>query len=89
MSDTIKQTTGKSPCEHCEGKLALEAKKLLETTDWTISETAIRLTYDPPGFSKFFKKYVGQTPTGYRTNFLKQDYARAQNSETKTRGVHA
>ena len=71
LSNTVKETTGKSPCDHCEGKLAKEAKKLLQTTDWTVAQVARQLTYDPPSFTKFFKKYVGQTPSQYRSTLLK------------------
>lgn len=69
LSNTVKETTGKSPCDHCEGKLAEQAKKLLETTNWTVAQVATRLTYDPPSFTKFFKKYVGWTPSQYRSTF--------------------
>ena len=34
---------------------------------------ANRLTYDPPSFTRFFKKFAGQTPSQFR------------NSETKTK----
>ena len=73
LSNTIKQTTGKAPCDHCEGKLLVVAKEMLVNTDLTISNIANRLTYDPPSFTRFFKKFAGQTPSQYR------------NSETKTK----
>ncbi|MCE7065770.1 AraC family transcriptional regulator [Dyadobacter sp. CY326] len=66
LSNTVKQVTGKAPCDHCEGKLALVAKELLESADMTITQIAHRLTYDAPSFTKFFKKYVGQTPSSYK-----------------------
>jgi AraC family transcriptional regulator of adaptative response / methylphosphotriester-DNA alkyltransferase methyltransferase len=66
LSNTVKEVTGKAPCHHCERKLVLEAKKLLRSSDLTITQIACRLTYDPPGFTRFFKKYVGQTPSSFR-----------------------
>lgn len=66
LSNTVKQVTGKAPCDHCEGKLAVVAKKMLEANAMTITQIAYRLTYDPPAFTKFFKKYVGLTPRSYR-----------------------
>jgi AraC family transcriptional regulator of adaptative response / methylphosphotriester-DNA alkyltransferase methyltransferase len=67
LSNTVKEVTGKAPCDHCEGKLAIEAKRLLQSTKMSITQIAYRLTYDPPGFTRFFKKYVGVTPKQYRT----------------------
>lgn len=73
LSNTVKQVTGKAPCDHCEGKLAVVAKQLLDAGDMTITQIAYRLTYDPPSFTKFFKKYVGQTPSRYRKDHEKQN----------------
>jgi len=66
LSNTVKEVTGKAPCYHCEGKLAVEAKKLLASSELTITQIAYRLTYDPANFTRFFKKYVGQTPSHFR-----------------------
>jgi AraC family transcriptional regulator of adaptative response / methylphosphotriester-DNA alkyltransferase methyltransferase len=68
LSNTVKEVTGKAPCAHCEGKLAIEAQKLLESTTMSISQIAYRLTYNPPGFTRFFKKYIGITPKHYRAS---------------------
>lgn len=70
LRNTVKEVTGMAPCNHCEGKLALEAKKLLTTSDLTITQIASRLTYDPPSFTRFFKKLVGQTPSRFRAQSL-------------------
>lgn len=69
LSNTVKEITGKAPCDHCEGKLAVEAKNLLLSSDMSITQIASLLTYDSSGFTKFFKKYVGQTPSSYRNQF--------------------
>jgi AraC family transcriptional regulator of adaptative response / methylphosphotriester-DNA alkyltransferase methyltransferase len=68
LSNTIKQVTGKAPCDRCEGKLVVVAKQMLESREMSISQIAYRLTYNPASFTKFFKKYVGQTPSNYRKN---------------------
>lgn len=44
LSNTIEQTTGKGPSQHFETKLAIVAKRLLETTEWSVAQVAIRLT---------------------------------------------
>jgi len=68
LSNTVKTVTGKAPCHHCESKLAIVAKHLLESTPMTISQIAYRLTYNPPGFTRFFKKYTGVSPKQYRAS---------------------
>ena len=72
LSNTIRRVTGKSPCHLCESKLAVIAKDLLQNTDWPVSKIAARLTYDAPGFSRFFKRYAAQTPTQFRQSLLTQ-----------------
>lgn len=66
LSNTIKQTTGKAPCDFCEAKILEISKSLLTNTDLTIATIATQLTYDPSNFTKFFKKYSGQTPSEFR-----------------------
>lgn len=71
LSNTIKESTGKAPCDHCEGKLIVVAKELLTNSELTITKIATRLTYDPPAFSKFFKKHTGMTPSFFRSSETK------------------
>lgn len=66
LSNTIKQTTGKSPCDICHEKTIEVAKKLLENSQLTISDVAYKLTHEPTNFTKYFKKHTGQTPSEYR-----------------------
>lgn len=73
LSNTIKQTTGKAPCDFCEEKIVDIAKRLLRESNLSISKIALQLTYDPSNFTKFFKKYAGQTPGQYRKSFQGED----------------
>lgn len=66
LSNTIKEVTGKSPCDICNEKTISVAKKLLNDPQLTISEIAFKLTYDPSNFTKYFKKLTGETPSRYR-----------------------
>lgn len=66
LSNTIKQTTGKAPCDICHEKTIAVAKNLLEKPELTISEVAHKLTYEPTNFTKYFKKRTGLTPSAYR-----------------------
>ncbi len=66
LTDTIQQTMGHHPCHFYDLKIIDQAKKLLIDTDYSIAEIAKKLTYDPSNFSKFFKKFTGQTPGEFR-----------------------
>lgn len=66
LSQTIQLTQGHHPCYFYDKKILEEAKKLLSKTNLSIADIAEKLTYDPSNFSKFFKKYVGQTPGQFR-----------------------
>lgn len=62
----IQETRGNHPCHFYVQKILEQTKRLLATTDWSITEIAYRLTYDPSNFTKFFKKYEGITPSQFR-----------------------
>lgn len=66
LTDTIQQTMGHHPCHFYDLKIAEQAKKMLLTTTHSIADIANTLTYDPSNFSKFFKKFTGQTPGEFR-----------------------
>jgi len=66
LTDTIQTATGNHPCHFYDLKIIEQAKKMLTETDLSIAEIARKLTYDPSNFSKFFKKFVGQTPNRWR-----------------------
>lgn len=71
LSNTVKQTTGKSACMFFEEKIIAISKKMLEENKMSIAEVARQLTYDPSNFTKFFKRYTGQTPKVYRETFFR------------------
>ena len=66
LTDTVQKETGNHPCHFYDLKIIDEAKRMLSETDKSISEIAKILTYDPSNFSKFFKRFVGQTPKKFR-----------------------
>jgi len=70
LSTTIKETTGKSPCDICNEKTISVSKKLLEDPAFTIADIAYKLTYEPTNFTKYFKKFAGLTPSQYRKSIL-------------------
>ncbi len=70
LSNTIKETTGNSPCYYYEDKIMTISKAMLEENKMSIHAIATLLTYDPSNFTKFFKKFAHQTPKQYREAFL-------------------
>lgn len=66
LTDTVQKETGNHPCHFYDLKIIGEAKQMLSKTDKSVAEIAQILTYDPSNFSKFFKKFVGQTPGQFR-----------------------
>lgn len=66
LTDIVQKETGNHPCHFYDLKIIDEAKKMLSETDLSVSEIAKILTYDPSNFSKFFKKFIGQTPGQFR-----------------------
>ena len=67
FSNTIKLTTGKSPCDFVEERIIVEAKKMLDDETISIKDICYKLTYqEPTNFTKFFKAMEGITPRQYR-----------------------
>jgi AraC family transcriptional regulator of adaptative response / methylphosphotriester-DNA alkyltransferase methyltransferase len=76
FSNTIKLTTGRSPCDFVEDRLMAEAKRMLSETPMPISEIGYKLTFqDPTNFTKFFKRFGGKTPRQYRNQFIESETA--------------
>lgn len=66
LSHTIKQVTGETPCGIYQIKILETAKKLLSDKDLAIKDIAYMLSYDPSQFTKWFKRFAGETPKSYR-----------------------
>lgn len=66
LSNTIKEITGKAPCDICNEKTIQIARKLLDDPEKTIAKIAYNLTFEPTNFTKYFKRHTGETPSEYR-----------------------
>jgi AraC family transcriptional regulator of adaptative response / methylphosphotriester-DNA alkyltransferase methyltransferase len=66
LSNTVKEVTGRSTCDHFEDRLLNISKELLVSTNLSVAQIARQLTYDPSNFTKFFKHFTGTTPKKYR-----------------------
>jgi AraC-like DNA-binding protein len=69
FTDTIKKVLGKHPCFFYDEKIIFKAKEMLGEKDMLPAAVAKKLTYDPSNFSKFFKKWTGETPGMYKLHF--------------------
>ncbi|MET6997098.1 helix-turn-helix domain-containing protein [Chitinophaga defluvii] len=70
LSNTIKLTTGKSPCFFFEDKIMHICRDMLQQPHTPIAAIASLLTFDPSNFTKFFKRFEGITPKQYREQVL-------------------
>ena len=70
LSKVIKLETGNHACYYYEQRILLEAKKLLADTTLPIGMIAHKLDYDVSNFTKFFKRFMGITPSLYRKSIV-------------------
>ncbi len=72
LIDVLKQTKGNHPCHFYDAEIIKQAKNMLRSSDKSIAEIARIFTYDPSNFSKFFKKWTGETPGNFRRKTANQ-----------------
>lgn len=82
LANTVRHATGKSACYFFEDKILTIVKRMLEENRLSIHSIAIQLTYDPSNFTKFFKRFTGETPKAYRDRYLAQQ--RSEKTELLT-----
>jgi len=67
LSQSVKQVSGKNALTFIAGRLANEARALIQYTDMEITQIAYQLNFsDPANFGKFFKKQIGLSPSEFR-----------------------
>lgn len=74
LTDIIKSEKGHHPCHFYDAKIISKAQELLTSSDLSIAQIAMKLTYDPSNFSKFFRKWTGFTPGDYRNESQKKKH---------------
>ncbi|MBW1295678.1 helix-turn-helix domain-containing protein [Aquimarina litoralis] len=71
LSNLFHKYSDKSPLATINGRIVLEAKRLLLYSDKTSEEIAYELGYKEAGhFSKFFKKHTGLNPSEFKNKKL-------------------
>lgn len=67
LNKVVKLQTGKTAKEHIQGRIALEAKRLLHFSGQSNKEISYALGFsEPANFSAFFKNCTGHSPSKYR-----------------------
>jgi AraC-like DNA-binding protein len=82
LSNTIKLTTGHSPCYYFEARIMDVARQQLRDPRRSVADIAAGLTFDASNFTKFFKRFEGSTPKQYREQLWAAQ--RAEKTETVT-----
>lgn len=68
LNQICKRATGHTPSQLIHARLLMEAKRNLAYTKKSISVIAYELGFGEPSyFSRFFRKYAGETATAFRT----------------------
>lgn len=73
LTDTIQKETGNHPCHFYDARIIDKAKELLVQPALSVTQVAHTLTYDPANFTKFFKKWTGETPGSFKKNNQKKE----------------
>lgn len=67
LNRAIKEVTGKPTSAHISERITMEAKALLQHTNWNIREVGYALGFEyPTYFNNFFKKQTGTNPKSIR-----------------------
>jgi AraC-like DNA-binding protein len=66
LSNTIKEIAGQSACGVYQYKILQTAEKLLSNKLLSVKQIALLLTFEPSQFTKWFKRFSGQTPREWR-----------------------
>lgn len=75
LSETVKEITGRTAGQFIDELNIQEAKRLLESTDLSVSEIAFQLQFSSPAFfSKFFKRFCHLSPRDYRLSLFQKNF---------------
>ncbi len=76
LNESLRRAVGHSASGLIHERVVLEAKRLLVHSTLTIAEIAYELRFqDPSYFGRFFRKYTGSTPGGFREAMRRESIA--------------
>ncbi len=82
LSNLFKKIGSSTPLQFIQSRIMLEARRLLQYTDKTISEIGYELGFsDVQVFSRFFKNLEGVSPSDYKENHVKGSIANTTGRE--------
>ncbi len=71
LNKLIMAYTGKTATALVQERIILEARRIIVHGDLSLKEMATSLGFDDAGFSRFFKRLTGETPTAFRASLDK------------------
>jgi AraC family transcriptional regulator, 4-hydroxyphenylacetate 3-monooxygenase operon regulatory protein len=79
LNDLCRRIAGQAPKRIVHERLALEARRLLTFSQFSVNEIAGALGFEDAGyFCRFFKRHIGATPSAFRAQFTQEDRRDAQ-----------
>ncbi|WP_375419203.1 AraC family transcriptional regulator [uncultured Hymenobacter sp.] len=73
LSRVLREVTGRPTSAHLAGRIAQEAKMLLQYSNWPIADIAESLGFaEPTYFNHFFRKHAGTSPNAFRQQAVQQ-----------------
>lgn len=78
LAHMFKETTGYSPMQYTVRRRLGEAQSLLITTGLSVTEIAVMVGFGSPcHFNTMFSKYIGMSPSRYRSSYVVRDEDKA------------
>lgn len=69
LNAVVRHATGATAGAFVRERIVLEAKRLLLHSDLSVAEIAAQLGFDDPSyFGRFFRRYTGESPGGFRAS---------------------
>lgn len=73
LNQILKEKLNKTAIQIIHQRQVTEIKRMLQAAEYTIKEIAFQLNFQSlSNFTRFFKRYTGQTPRAYKEEFANQ-----------------
>lgn len=85
LNNMTRAYTGRNATVLIQERIVLEAKRALVLDDLSPKEIATSLGFEDAGFSRFYKRLTGETPTAFRAGFRAALHAASRTAYVTTR----